>query len=271
MRFSTRTSSGWRLLKLEAEALRIRILHTHCCVSMTVPSGTWVPVWGTWWSHPESSIWPTLKLTTRTSPATDRMSRHSSHMQLKQPRWHPDSSSSHCPDSEKTHTSTTPDDQRVQSDPCLEEQEKPGWVLGSGIYPLLKPSLKITSHPENQHGRPEKTRERQTTALCVPAHSSSEVIVFCLSLSIFLFSIRRLVIALLFFLSLWFSNHGLRFSLETLFDWNESTLLFLACCQTRTVFYSCIVSRPSLLHFLSRHRQNAERIWDYQHLVGRSV
>lgn len=55
---------------------------------------------------------------------------------------------------------------------CLEEQEKPWRVLGSEIYLLLKPSLKITSHPENQHGNPEETE------LWFPAHSSSEVIVF---------------------------------------------------------------------------------------------
>lgn len=97
---------------------------------------------------------------------------------------------------------------------CLEEQEKPRRVLGSEIYPLLKPSLKITSHPENQHGSPEKTE------LWFPAHSSSEVIVFWHSLTIFLFSIRSLVTGLLFFLSLWFSNHGLRFCLWTFFDWN---------------------------------------------------
>lgn len=117
---------------------------------------------------------------------------------------------------------------------CLEEQEKPRRVLGSENYPLLKPSLKITSHPENRHGSPEKTE------LWFPAHSSSEVIVFWHSLTIFLFSVRSLVTGLLFFLLLWFSNHSLRFCLWTFFDWNESTILFLACCQTcltsQTVF-----------------------------------
>ncbi|XP_058653560.1 testicular haploid expressed gene protein-like isoform X2 [Onychostoma macrolepis] len=68
---------------------------------------------------------------------------------------------------------------------CLEEQESPRRVPESKLYPLLKPSLKITSHPENQHGSPEKTR--QTTKLWFPAYSSSAVIVFCHFLTTFLF------------------------------------------------------------------------------------
>lgn len=147
---------------------------------------------------------------------------------------------------------------------CLEEQRKPQWVLGSEIYPLLKPSLKITCHPENQHGSPEKTRV--TAELWFPAHPSSRVIVFWHSFTIFLFLLRVWGLASRSF-ALVFKSPSQILSLD--FFWVKLKYCIILSPLPNLPRFSNSVFRLKCFQTISSPL--SERICDYLRLVGGSV